>query len=61
VTIATTAQAAARERVVAFIFVSERGSPFTTADFARMIELAAAGAGLIRLAANSELSSHAMK
>jgi integrase len=28
-----------------FIFVSERGSPFTTADFARMIERAA-GAGL---------------
>jgi integrase len=29
-----------------FIFVSERGSPFTTAGFARMIERAAAGAGL---------------
>jgi integrase len=28
-----------------FIFVSERGSPFTTAGFARMIERAAAGAG----------------
>jgi hypothetical protein len=29
-----------------FVFVSERGSPFTTAGFARMIERAAAGAGL---------------
>jgi site-specific recombinase XerD len=29
-----------------FIFVSERGSPFTTAGFARMIERAAAAAGL---------------
>jgi integrase len=28
-----------------FVFVSERGSPFTTAGFARMIERAAAGAG----------------
>jgi site-specific recombinase XerD len=27
------------------VFVSERGSPFTTAGFARMIERAAAGAG----------------
>jgi hypothetical protein len=29
-----------------FVYVSERGSPFTTAGFARMIERAAAGAGL---------------
>jgi integrase len=29
-----------------FVFVSERGSPFTTAGFARMIERAAAAAGL---------------
>jgi hypothetical protein len=29
-----------------FVFVSERGSPFTTAGFARMIESAAAGASL---------------
>ncbi len=29
-----------------FVFVSERGPPFTTAGFARMIERAATGAGL---------------
>jgi site-specific recombinase XerD len=29
-----------------FVFVSERGSPFTTAGFARLIERAAATAGL---------------
>jgi site-specific recombinase XerD len=29
-----------------FVFVSERGSPFSTAGFARMIERAAAAAGL---------------
>jgi site-specific recombinase XerD len=29
-----------------FVLVSERGSPFTTAGFARMIERAAAGANL---------------
>ncbi len=29
-----------------FVFVSERGAPFTTAGFARMIERAAAAAGL---------------
>jgi site-specific recombinase XerD len=29
-----------------FVFVSERGSPFKTAGFARMIERAAVGAGL---------------
>jgi Phage integrase family len=29
-----------------FVFVRERGSPFTTAGFARMIQRAAAGAGL---------------
>jgi hypothetical protein len=28
------------------VFASERGSPFTTTGFARMIERAAAGAGL---------------
>jgi integrase len=28
-----------------FVFVSERGSPFTTAGFARMVERAAAGVG----------------
>jgi hypothetical protein len=32
-TIARTAQAAARERVVAFIFASERGSPSTFRRF----------------------------
>jgi hypothetical protein len=31
-----------------FVFVSERGSPFTTAGFARMLERAAAAAGLRR-------------
>jgi Phage integrase family len=30
----------------AFVFVSERGSPFSSAGFARMIERAAAGGGL---------------
>jgi integrase len=39
------------ERPASPIFVSERGSPFTTAGFTRMIERAAAGAGL-------ELKSH---
>jgi integrase len=29
-----------------FVFVSERGTPFTTAGFARMIERAAVGSGL---------------
>src|SRR5712671_3215132 len=29
-----------------FVFVSERGTPFTTTGFARMIERAAVGAGL---------------
>jgi integrase len=29
-----------------FVFVSERGSPFTTAGFARMVERAASSAGL---------------
>ncbi len=29
-----------------FVFVSERGTPFTTAGFARMIERVAAGGGL---------------
>jgi integrase len=36
-----------------FVFVSERGSPFTTAGFARMIERAATAAGL-------ELKAHAL-
>jgi Phage integrase family len=40
------APAPAREPVVTFVFVSERGSPFTTAGFARMIERAATAAGL---------------
>jgi hypothetical protein len=31
-----------------FVFVSERGSPFTTAGFARMIERAAGAAGRTR-------------
>jgi site-specific recombinase XerD len=39
--------AGAREsETSSFVFVSERGSPFTTAGFARMIERAAASAGL---------------
>jgi integrase len=39
--------APARESDSPFVvFVSERGSPFTTAGFARMIERAAAGAGM---------------
>ena len=41
-----------------FIFVSERGSPFTTAGFARMIERAAAGAGL-ELKAHPHMLRHA--
>jgi integrase len=41
-----------------FVFVGERGSPFTTAGFARMIERAAAGAGL-ELKAHSHMLRHA--
>src|SRR6267154_1496887 len=41
-----------------FVFVSERGSPFTTAGFARMIERAAAGAGL-KLKAHPHMLRHA--
>jgi site-specific recombinase XerD len=41
-----------------FVFVSERGSPFTTAGFARMIERAAAGAGL-ELKAHPRMLRHA--
>jgi site-specific recombinase XerD len=41
-----------------FVFVSERGSPFTTAGFARMIERAAASAGL-GLKAHPHMLRHA--
>ena len=41
-----------------FIFVSERGSPFTTAGFARMIERAAAAARL-ELKAHPQMLRHA--
>jgi integrase len=41
-----------------FVFVSERGSPFTTAGFARMIERAAASAGL-ELKAHPHMLRHA--
>src|SRR6202790_3534759 len=41
-----------------FVFVSERGSPFTTAGFARMIERAAVGAGL-ELKAHPHMLRHA--
>jgi integrase len=41
-----------------FAFVSERGSPFTTAGFARMIERAATGAGL-DLKAHPHMLRHA--
>jgi site-specific recombinase XerD len=41
-----------------FVFVSERGSPFTTAGFARMIERAAAGAGL-EIKAHPHMLRHA--
>jgi integrase len=39
-----------------FVFVSERGSPFTTAGFARMIERAAAG---LELKAHPHMLRHA--
>jgi site-specific recombinase XerD len=41
-----------------FVFVSERGSPLTTAGFARMVERAAAGAGL-ELKAHPHMLRHA--
>jgi integrase len=41
-----------------FVFVSERGSPFTTAGFARMIERAASSAGL-ELKAHPHMLRHA--
>jgi site-specific recombinase XerD len=41
-----------------FVFVSERGSPFTTAGFARMIERAAASACL-ELKAHPHMLRHA--
>jgi Phage integrase family len=41
-----------------FVFVSERGSPFTTAGFARMIERAAAGADL-EIKAHPHMLPHA--
>ena len=41
-----------------FVFVSERGSPFTTAGFARMVERAAAAAGL-KLKAHPHMLRHA--
>jgi site-specific recombinase XerD len=40
------------------VFVSERGSPFTTAGFARMIERAAAGASL-EIKAHPHMLRHA--
>jgi site-specific recombinase XerD len=41
-----------------FVFVSERGSPFTTASFARMIEPVAAATGL-ELKAHPHMLRHA--
>jgi len=41
-----------------FVFVSERGSPFTTAGFARMMERSAAAAGL-ELKAHPHMLRHA--
>jgi integrase len=41
-----------------FVFVGERGSPFPTAGFARMIERAAAGGGL-ELEAHPHMLRHA--
>jgi integrase len=41
-----------------YVFVSERGSPFTTAGFARMVERAAASAGL-ELKAHPHMLRHA--
>src|SRR5260221_6119675 len=41
-----------------FGFVSERGTPFTTAGFARMVERAAVGAGL-ELKAHPHMLRHA--
>jgi site-specific recombinase XerD len=52
------APAPARESDSPFVFVSERGSPFTTAGFARMIERAASAAGL-ELKAHPHMLRHA--
>src|SRR6202049_4323883 len=41
-----------------FVFVSERGSPFTTAGFARMVERAADAAGM-ELKAHPHMLRHA--
>jgi type 1 fimbriae regulatory protein FimB/type 1 fimbriae regulatory protein FimE len=41
-----------------FVFVSERGTPFTTAGFARLVERAAIGAGL-ELKAHPHMLRHA--
>jgi integrase len=41
-----------------FVFVSERGSPFSSAGFARMIERAGAGGGL-ELKAHPHMLRHA--
>jgi site-specific recombinase XerD len=41
-----------------FVFVSERGTPFTTVGFARLIERAAASAGL-QLKAHPHMIRHA--
>ncbi len=41
-----------------FVFVSERGAPLTTAGFARMIERAAAAAGL-EIKAHAHMLRHA--
>jgi hypothetical protein len=50
--------APAGERDLALIFVSERGSPFTTAGFARMVERAAEAGGLT-LKARPHMLRHA--
>jgi integrase len=52
------APAAAREPVVTLHLRQQRGSPFTTAGFARMIERAADAAGL-ELRAHSHMLRHA--
>ena len=56
---ASAATASAREQAVTFVFVSERGSPFTTAGFARMVErVAKRGLGL-ELTAHPHMLRHA--
>ena len=42
-----------------FVFTSERGSPFTTAGFARLVERAAAAAGLGFKASHPHMLRHA--